>query len=136
MNVQAFVANSQSRVWFAHRTLYLPSTERNFRKSVMDPRPIVPDGLLPKCSRPAGRVPDILGVLGNQEGTRPRLGRESEAAYRGLGGWKVQCRAASPEADTSVGNQEVRLPGCKHLGWWQCHSSSFSKYTATQLCVF
>ena len=41
VNVQAFVANSQSRVWSAHRTLYLPSTERNFRKSVMEPRPIV-----------------------------------------------------------------------------------------------
>ena len=26
VNVQAFVANSQSRVWSAHRTLYLPST--------------------------------------------------------------------------------------------------------------
>ena len=41
MNVQAFAANSQSRVWSAHRTLYLPSTGRNFRKSMMDPRPIV-----------------------------------------------------------------------------------------------
>ena len=39
VNVQAFVANSQSRVWSAHRTLYLPSAEHNFRKSVMDPRP-------------------------------------------------------------------------------------------------
>ena len=41
MNVQAFAANSQSRVCSAHRTLYLPSAERNFRKSVMDPRPVV-----------------------------------------------------------------------------------------------
>ena len=41
VNVQAFAANSQSQVWSAHRTLYLPSAERNFRKSVMDPRPIV-----------------------------------------------------------------------------------------------
>ena len=41
MNVQAFAANSQSRVWSAHRTLYLPSTERNFRKSMMDPCPVV-----------------------------------------------------------------------------------------------
>ena len=41
VNVQAFVANSQSQVWSAHRTLYLPSTEQNFKKSMMDPRPIV-----------------------------------------------------------------------------------------------
>ena len=41
VNVQAFAANSQSQVWSAHRTLYLPSAERNFRKSVMDPRPVV-----------------------------------------------------------------------------------------------
>ena len=41
VNVQAFAANSQSRVWSAHKTLYLPSAERNFRKSVMDPRPVV-----------------------------------------------------------------------------------------------
>ena len=40
-NVQAFAANSQSLVWPAHRTLYLPSTEWNFRKSVLDPRPVV-----------------------------------------------------------------------------------------------
>ena len=41
VNVQAFAANSQTRVWFAYRTTYLPSTERCFRKSVMDPRPVV-----------------------------------------------------------------------------------------------
>ena len=41
VNVQAFAANSQSWIWSAHRTLYLPSTERNFRKFMMDPRPIV-----------------------------------------------------------------------------------------------
>ena len=41
VNVQAFAANSQTRVWSAHRTLYLPSAERNFRKSMMDPRLIV-----------------------------------------------------------------------------------------------
>ena len=41
MNVQEFVANSQSLVWSAHITLYLPSTERNFRKSMMDSCPIV-----------------------------------------------------------------------------------------------
>ena len=41
VNVQAFAANSQTRVWSAHRTTYLPSTERCFRKSVMDPRPVV-----------------------------------------------------------------------------------------------
>ena len=41
VNVQAFAANSQTRVWSAHRTLYLPSAERNFRKSMMDPRPVV-----------------------------------------------------------------------------------------------
>ena len=41
VNVQAFAANSQTRVWSAHRTMYLPSTERCFRKSVMDPRPVV-----------------------------------------------------------------------------------------------
>ena len=28
VNVQAFAANSQTRVWSAHRTTYLPSTER------------------------------------------------------------------------------------------------------------
>ena len=41
VNVQAFAMNSQTRVWSAHRTTYLPSTERCFRKSVMDPRPVV-----------------------------------------------------------------------------------------------
>ena len=41
MNVQAFAANSQTRVWSAHRTMYLPSTERSFRKSVMDLRRVV-----------------------------------------------------------------------------------------------
>ena len=41
VNVQGFAANSQTRVWSAHRTMYLPSTERSFRKSVMDPRPVV-----------------------------------------------------------------------------------------------
>ena len=41
VNVQGFAANSQTRVWSAHRTMYLPSTERSFRKSVMDPGPVV-----------------------------------------------------------------------------------------------
>ena len=41
VNVQAFVANSQTRVWSAHRTMYLPNIERCFRKLVMDPRPII-----------------------------------------------------------------------------------------------
>ena len=41
VNVQSFAANSQTRVWSAHRTTYLPSTERCFQKSVMDPRPVV-----------------------------------------------------------------------------------------------
>ena len=41
VNVQAFATNSQTRVWSAHRTMYLPSTERCFQKSVMDPRPVV-----------------------------------------------------------------------------------------------
>ena len=41
MNVQAFAANSQSRVWSTHKTLYLLSTKHNFRKSVMDPCPVV-----------------------------------------------------------------------------------------------
>ena len=41
MNVQAFAANSQTRVWSAHHTMYLPSTERSFKKLVMDPRPVV-----------------------------------------------------------------------------------------------
>ena len=41
VNVQAFVANSQTRVWSAHRTIYLPNTEQSFRKLVMDPRPVV-----------------------------------------------------------------------------------------------
>ena len=41
VNVQAFAANSQTQVWSAHQTMYLPSTERCFRKSVMDPRPVV-----------------------------------------------------------------------------------------------
>ena len=41
VNVQAFAANSQTRVWSAHQMMYLPSTKRSFRKSVMDPRPIV-----------------------------------------------------------------------------------------------
>ena len=41
VNVQAFALNSQTRVWSAHRTMYLPSTERCFRKLVMDPRPVV-----------------------------------------------------------------------------------------------
>ena len=30
VNVQAFATNSQTWVWFAHRTMYLPSTERCF----------------------------------------------------------------------------------------------------------
>ena len=41
INVQAFAANSQIRVWSTHRTMYLPSTKRSLRKSVMDPRPVV-----------------------------------------------------------------------------------------------
>ena len=41
VNVQAFAANSQIRVWFAHRTIYLPSTKRSFRKSMMDSRLVV-----------------------------------------------------------------------------------------------
>ena len=41
VNVQGFVANSQTRVWSAHRTMYLSNTKRSFRKSVMDPRPVV-----------------------------------------------------------------------------------------------
>ena len=41
VNVQAFAVNSQTRVWSAQLTTYLPSTERCFRKSVMDPRPVV-----------------------------------------------------------------------------------------------
>ena len=41
VNVQAFAANSQSRVWSAQRMLYLRSMERNFRMSVMDPSPVV-----------------------------------------------------------------------------------------------
>ena len=41
VNVQAFAASSQTRIWSAHCTIYLPSTERSFRKLVMDPRPVV-----------------------------------------------------------------------------------------------
>ena len=41
VNVQAFATNSQTRVWSTHRTMYLPSIERSFRKSVMDPRLVV-----------------------------------------------------------------------------------------------
>ena len=41
MNVQAFAVNSQTRIWSAHRMMYLPNTERCFRKSVMDPHPVV-----------------------------------------------------------------------------------------------
>ena len=41
MNVQASAANLQTRVWLAHQTMYLPSTERCFQKSVMDPHPVV-----------------------------------------------------------------------------------------------
>ena len=41
INIQAFAANSQTRVWSAHHTMYLPSTERSFKKLVMDPRPVV-----------------------------------------------------------------------------------------------
>ena len=41
VNVQAFAAKSQSWVWSAHRMLYLPNTEQNFRKLVMDPCPVV-----------------------------------------------------------------------------------------------
>ena len=41
VNVQAFAANSQTWVWSAHRIIYMSSTKRSFRKSVMDPRPIV-----------------------------------------------------------------------------------------------
>ena len=41
VKVQAFAANSKTRVWSAHPTMYLPSFERSFRKSVMDPRPVI-----------------------------------------------------------------------------------------------
>ena len=41
VNVQAFAANLQTRVWSAHQTMYLPSTERCFWKLVMDPHPVV-----------------------------------------------------------------------------------------------
>ena len=41
VNVQAFAANSQTQVWSTHRTMYLRSTKRSFRKLVMDPRPVV-----------------------------------------------------------------------------------------------
>ena len=41
VNVQAFAANSQTWVWSTYRTMYLLSTKRSFRKSVMDPRPVV-----------------------------------------------------------------------------------------------
>ena len=41
VNVQAFAANLQTRVWSAHRTTYLPNTKRCFRKSVMDPHHVV-----------------------------------------------------------------------------------------------
>ena len=41
VNVQGFAAHSQTRVWSAHCTMYLPSTELSFRKSVMDPRLVV-----------------------------------------------------------------------------------------------
>ena len=37
INVQAFVANLQTRVSSAHHAMYLSNTERSFRKSVMDP---------------------------------------------------------------------------------------------------
>ena len=41
VNVQAFATNLQTRVWSVHRTTYLPSTERCFQKSMMDPCPVV-----------------------------------------------------------------------------------------------
>ena len=41
VNIQGFAANLQTQVWSAHCIMYLPSTERSFRKLVMDPRPIV-----------------------------------------------------------------------------------------------
>ena len=36
VNVQAFAANLQTRIWSAHCPMYVPSIERSFRKSVMD----------------------------------------------------------------------------------------------------
>lgn len=41
VNVQAFPTTTHNRAWSAHRTLYLPSNDRSFQKSVMDPRPVV-----------------------------------------------------------------------------------------------
>ena len=41
VNVQAFAASLQTQFWSIHCTIYLPSTERLFRKLVMDPRPVV-----------------------------------------------------------------------------------------------
>ena len=41
VNVQAFATNSQTRVWSTHHRMYLSSTKRSFRKSVMNLRPIV-----------------------------------------------------------------------------------------------
>ena len=76
VNVQAFEANSQSRVWSTHRTLYLPSAERGAQlQEVRDgfPPHCPPNNLLFKCSRQTRRVSDILGVLGNQEGTKACL---------------------------------------------------------------
>ena len=43
--------------------------------------------------------------------------------------------AAALQADTSIGTQEVRLLGCQHLGWWQCHSPGSGKFLATQFCI-
>ena len=41
VNVQVVAANSQTRVWSAHQTMYLPNIERSFRKLVMDPRLVI-----------------------------------------------------------------------------------------------
>ena len=58
VNVQAFAANLQNRIWSAHLIMYLPNTKRSFRKLVMDPRPVV--HLCHQCSRPMGRISNIL----------------------------------------------------------------------------
>ena len=41
VNIHAFATNSQTWIWSAHRIMNLSNSERSFRKSVMDPCPVV-----------------------------------------------------------------------------------------------
>ena len=131
INFQAFATNLQSRVWSVHQTLYLLSTERSFKKSVVDSRPVIHLTVYyPSAVDKREKFQTFSEFSGIKKELDPVWDESLNTPSENWVGGK--CSVLLPlQADTSAGTEEVRLPGCQHLGWWQYHSPGSGKFPAS-----